>query len=66
MASQSNTNKEFSKRNELLAGKILGNLSDDELALLAEEHPLSAEEQSLLKELKSAHNHREHHCPSAL
>lgn len=66
MASQSNTNKEFSKRNELLAGKVLGNLSGNELALLAEQHPLSAEEQSLLKELKSAHNHREHHCPPPL
>ena len=66
MASQPNTNNEFSKRNELLAGQVLGNLSGDELALLAEQQPLSAEEQSLLKELKSAHTRLEHHCPPPL
>ena len=66
MASQPNTNNEFSKRNELLAGQVLGNLSGDELALLAEQQPRSAEEQSLLKELKSAHTRLEHHCPPQL
>jgi len=66
MASQPNTNNEFSKRNELLAGQVLGNLSGDELALLAEQQPRSAEEQSLLKELKSAHTRLEHHCPPPL
>jgi len=66
MASQPNTNNEFSKRNELLAGQVLGNLSGDELALLAEQQPLSEEKQSLLKELKSAHTRLEHHCPPPL
>ena len=66
MASQPNTNNEFSKRNELLAGQVLGNLSGDELALLAEQQPRSAEEQSLLKELKSAHTRLEHHFPPPL
>ena len=66
MASQPNTNNEFSKRNELLAGQVLGNLSGDELALLAKQQPRSAEEQSLLKELKSAHTRLEHHCPPQL
>ena len=66
MASQPNTNNEFSKRNELLAGQVLGNLSGDELALLAEQQPRSTAEQSLLKELKSAHTRLEHHCPPQL
>ena len=66
MASQPNTNNEFSKRNELLAGQVLGNLSGDELTLLAEQQPRSAAERSLLKELKSAHTSLEHHCPPPL
>ena len=63
MGPNHNTNREFSKKNELLAGQVLGNLSGDELAVLAEQQPLSAEEQSLLKELKSAHTRLEHLCP---
>ena len=63
MASQPNTNNEFSKRDELLAGQILGNLSGDELALLAEQQPRSTAEQSLLKELKSAHTRLEPSLP---
>ena len=66
MASQPNTNNEFSKRNELLAGQVLGNLSGDELALLAEQQPRSAEEQSLLEELQTAHSRMERHCPPPL
>ena len=66
MASQPNTNNEFSKRNELLAGQVLGNLSGDELALLAEQQPRSTEEQSLLEELQTAHSRMEHHCPPPL
>ena len=66
MASQPNTNNEFSKRNELLAGQVLGNLSGDELALLAEQQPLSAEEQSLLEELQTAHSRMKRHCPPPL
>ena len=66
MASQPNTNNEFSKRNELLAGQVLGNLSGDELALLAEQQPRPAEEQSLLEELQTAHSRMERHCPPPL
>ena len=66
MASQPNTNNEFSKRNELLAGQVLGNLNGDELALLAEQQPQSKEEQSLLEELQTAHSRMERHCPPPL
>ena len=66
MASNPNTNREFSKRNELLAGQVLGNLSADERASLTEHQPRSAEEQSLLEELQTAHSRMEHHCPLPL
>jgi len=60
MTSQHQTNNAFSKRHELLAGKVLGNLSSDERSALAEHQPLSAEEQTLLDELQTAHTRMEH------
>ena len=65
MSSPSQPNNDFTKRDELLAGRVLGNLSSEETELLAHEF-LSAEEENLLIELKAAHSRMETHSAPAL
>ena len=60
MTSRSQPNNEFSKRDELLAGSVLGNLSPEEEKALATES-FSQEEQTLLDKLKTTHSRIEKH-----
>ncbi len=54
------------KRDELLAGKVLGNLSPEEKIALSGGGPLSAEEQSQLQELITTQSRLEHHVAPPL
>ena len=65
MSSPSQPNDDFTKRDELLAGRVLGNLSSEETELLAHES-ISAEEENLLIELKAAHSRMETHSAPPL
>ena len=53
------TNNDFSHRDELLAGLVLGNLSADEASSCPVVEQLPAEEQMLLKTLKVTHSRLE-------
>ena len=53
------TNNDFSHRDELLAGLVLGNLSADEASCCPVVEQLPAEEQMLLKTLKVTHSRLE-------
>ncbi|MGB1022367.1 MAG: anti-sigma factor domain-containing protein [Synechococcus sp.] len=55
MTTQNHSQDPCNPRAELLAGHILGNLSTDEVQLLNEHPPSSAEEQALINELKIVH-----------
>ncbi len=59
-------NDDFVNRNELLAGKVLGNLSADEDSALSSNSLVSAEEQTLLKELSTIHSRLEQHVAPPL
>ena len=65
MTSRSQIHDEFSKRDELLAGKVLGNLSPEEETALATE-PYSQEEQTLLENLQTTHSRIENHSAPPL
>ena len=66
MASQNQSSHEFSQRHELIAGKVLGNLSCDELSSWAEHKPLSTEEETLVEQLQTAHTQMEQHSSPPL
>ena len=57
MASKFSSNDGFSKRDELLAGQVLGNLSADERRALTDNPSTTADDQRLLEALQSA-SHR--------
>ncbi len=65
MTSRSQPNDEFSKRDELLAGSVLGNLSPEEEKALATES-FSPEDQTLLEKLKTTHSRIEKHSAPPL